>query len=41
MALHNFLENLGEETAIRHWPLIFHVILIVCELFQKGEAKAD
>ena len=41
MARHNFLNNLGKETEIRHWPVIFHVIPIECGLFNRGGTRAD
>ena len=37
----NFLKNLGKGTGIRHWPVIFHVILIEFGLSNSGETRAD
>ena len=41
MARYTFLKNLAKETEIRYWPVIFHVILIECGLFNREETRAD
>ena len=41
MTRHNFLQNIGKDTNIRHWLVIFHAILIESEFFNRGEIRED